>query len=69
MHERGDIFPVAALISRTLTASCGTPTRRSNAGGLADGGIEIVATGRSAVTLATWLQDLVERGKLREERR
>jgi len=28
-----------------------------------DGGIEIRAEGRSAVTLAVWLQDLIDRGK------
>jgi len=28
----------------------------------ADGGVEIIAKGRSAITLVVWLQELVDRG-------
>jgi hypothetical protein len=59
--ERGDVFPVgrpdAADLDRfmweTDSPYDGRPT--------GDGGIEIVAKGRSAVCLLVWLEELVKR--------
>jgi hypothetical protein len=65
MHvdERVDIFPVAAPdlddLDRFMWDTDSPFERRRTV----DGSIEIVAKVRSAVTLVTRLQDLVERGK------
>lgn len=58
---RGDVFPVArpdvADLDRFMWETDSPFERRVTA----DGGVEIVAKGRSAITLAVWLQDLVRR--------
>jgi len=69
MDKRGDIFPVGqpdiADLDRFMWDTDSVFERRPTA----DGGVEIVAKGRSAVTLVTWIQELVERGKRPSEAR
>jgi hypothetical protein len=63
IDKRGDVFPVGRPDVDDLdrfTWDTDSPFERRPT---ADGGIAIVAKGRSAVTLAMWLQDLVEQGK------
>jgi hypothetical protein len=57
--ERGSIFPVAKPDVDDLDRfmfDTDSPYQHRRTG---DGGIEIVASGRSAVTLLTWLEDVV----------
>jgi hypothetical protein len=65
VDKHGDIFPVGgpdvADLDRFMWETDSPFERRSTA----DGGVEIVAKGRSAVTLVVWLQELVERGRAR----
>jgi hypothetical protein len=68
MDQRGDIFPVArpdvADLDRYMWETDSPFERRLTA----DGGVEIVAKGRSAITLVVWLQDLVGHGNGADER-
>ena len=61
--ERGDVFPLGrpdlADLDRFMWDTDSPFERRQTA----DGGVEIVARGRSALTLAVWLQQLIERGR------
>ena len=69
MDERGDIFPVGrpdiADLDRFMWETDSVFQRRPTL----DGGVEIVAKGRSAVTLVTWIQELIELGKRPPEAR
>jgi len=63
MDDRGDVFPVGrpevADLDQFMWDTDSPFERRSTA----DGGIEIRAEGRSAVTLTVWLRELIERGR------
>jgi hypothetical protein len=62
MDERGDVFPVGRPDLADLDSfmwNVDSPFERHPTG---DGGIEIRASGRSAIALAVWLQDLIDRG-------
>jgi hypothetical protein len=62
MDERGGIFPVGrpdvADLDRFMWEADSPFERRPTA----DGGVEILAKGRAAVTLAVWLADLIAAG-------
>lgn len=62
MDQRGDVFPVQrpdiADLDRFMWETDSPFERRVTA----DGGVEIIAKGRSAITLVVWLQELVDRG-------
>jgi hypothetical protein len=65
MDTRGDIFPVAEPDVTHLDSfmwETDSPFERRLTL-TADGGVEIVAKGRSAVTLAVWLQEPIAREK------
>jgi hypothetical protein len=61
--ERGDVSPVGkpdiADLDRFMWDTDSPFERRPTA----NGGVEIVARGRSALTLVVWLQELIERGR------
>ena len=63
VDKRGDIFPVGRPdvgdLDKFMWETDSPFERRSTA----YGGLEIVAKGRSAVTLVVWLRALVERGR------
>jgi len=61
--ERGDVYPVGrpdiADLDRFMWETDSPFERRLTP----DGGVEMVARGRSAVMLAQWLQELVRQGR------
>lgn len=63
LDERGDVLgvgrPDVADLDRYMWETDSPFERRVTN----DGGVEIVAKGRSAIVLALWLQDLVEQGR------
>ena len=63
MDRRGDVFPVGrpkiADLDRYMWETDSPFERRVTA----DGGVEIVAKGRSALTIALWLHDLLQDGR------
>jgi hypothetical protein len=63
MDGRGDVFPVGrpdvADLDRFMWETDSPFERRPTT----DDGIEIVATGRSAITLSVWLRELIARGR------
>ena len=64
VDKRGDIFPVGrpdvADLDRFMWDTDAPFQRRLTA----DGGVEIIAKGRSAMALAVWLQELVDQGRV-----
>jgi hypothetical protein len=63
IDKRGDIYPVGRPDVADLDSFMWDADAPFERRPTADGGVEIVARGRSAVTLAVWLQELVEQGR------
>jgi hypothetical protein len=59
MDERGSVFPVAKPDPDDLDKFMFETDSPYEAGGTTDGGVEILAKGRSAVTLVVWLEGIV----------